>query len=87
MLIKYKSEIRNATNLSSLHWIISLSFCSFLYNGVYFRRLKLSVSEMKNSQKRFQLRRKATFLATVLWFWAGLKMIAPFDIEQACNGK
>ena len=32
---------------SSLHCNISLSFCSFLYNGVRFNRLKLSVSDIR----------------------------------------
>ena len=36
---------------SSLHWTFPLSFCSFLYNGVYFDRLKLSVSDIIVSQK------------------------------------
>ena len=32
---------------SSLHCNISLSFCSFLYKGVRFNRLKLSVSDVR----------------------------------------
>ena len=31
---------------------ISLSFCSFLYNGVYLDKLKLSVSDVIVSQKK-----------------------------------
>ena len=37
--------------LSSLHCNISLSFCSFLYNGVCFVGLKLSVRDVMLSQK------------------------------------
>ena len=32
--------------ISSLPWLISLSFCSFAYNGVYYDRFKLSISEV-----------------------------------------
>ena len=32
--------------ISSLHCNISLSFCSFLYHGVCFEQLKLSVSQL-----------------------------------------
>ena len=32
--------------MSSLHWIFSLSFLPFLYNGVYWDALKLSVSDV-----------------------------------------
>ena len=39
--------------------VISLSFCSFLYNRVYFRRLKLYVGDFIYSKKRSQSRRKA----------------------------
>ena len=37
--------------ISSVHWIISLSLCSISYNGVCFKRLKLSVSDAIVSQK------------------------------------
>ena len=37
--------------LSSLHWSFSLSFCSFLYNGVCFVGLRLSVNDVIVSQK------------------------------------
>ena len=37
--------------ISSLPWLISLSFCSFAYNGVYYDRFKLSISEVIVSQK------------------------------------
>ena len=36
---------------SSLHWDISISVCSFSYNGVYYDQVKLSVSEIIVSQK------------------------------------
>ena len=36
---------------SSLHWIISLSFCSFSYNGVCFEQLKHYVSDVTVGQK------------------------------------
>ena len=36
---------------SSLHWIIFLSDCSFLYNGVYQVVLKLSICDVIFSQK------------------------------------
>ena len=48
-------------DLSSLHWIISLSFCSFLYNGVCFVLLKLSVSGVIASQKGSNGDRKLQF--------------------------
>ena len=38
-------------HLSSLHCIISLSFCSFSYNGVCYDKLKLSVDDIIVSQK------------------------------------
>ena len=38
-------------NISSLHWSISLLFCSFSYNGVCYDGLKLSVSDVIVSQK------------------------------------
>ena len=37
--------------LSSIHWVISLSFLSFSYNGVCFDKLKLSVSDIIVTQK------------------------------------
>ena len=40
-----------ASHRSSLHCNVSPSFCSFLYNGVYFDGLKLSVSDVIVSQK------------------------------------
>ena len=36
---------------SSLHWLISLSFCLFLYNGVCYNQLKLSISYVIVIQK------------------------------------
>ena len=36
---------------SSLHWIISLYFCSFLYDGECFDELRLSVVEVKVNLK------------------------------------
>ena len=59
-------QVHKMACVSSLHCNISLSFCSFLYNGVYFNRLKLSVNDVIVNQKRFQWRRKATIL------WVGL---------------
>ena len=56
----------NLERVSSLHWISSLSFCSYLYSGVCFNGLKLSVSDLIVSQKRVQWRLEATIL------WAGL---------------
>ena len=35
---------------SSLHWSVSLSFCSFSYSGVYYNVLKLSVSDEQQYQ-------------------------------------
>ena len=37
----------------SLHWIISLSFSSFWYNGVCYSWFKLSVNDIIVSQKKF----------------------------------
>ena len=36
----------NCNFYSSLNWIIFLSFCSFLYNGVCYVPLKLSVNDI-----------------------------------------
>ena len=47
--------------LSSLHWNIPLSFCSFLYNGICFGGLKLSVSDVIVSQKGSNGDRKLQF--------------------------
>ena len=47
--------------LSSLHWSISLSFCSFLYNGVYYDVLKLSLSDVIVVQKGSNGDRKIQF--------------------------
>ena len=41
----------NTKGESSLHCNFSVSFCSFLYNGVYFDGLKLFVSDVIFSQK------------------------------------
>ena len=46
----------------SLHWSISLSFCSFLYNGVCYGGLKLSVYDVIVSQKSSNGDRKLYFL-------------------------
>ena len=48
-------------NISSLHWIISLSFCSFLYNEVYYDVFKLSVCDFIVTQKRSHWTRKVAF--------------------------
>ena len=37
--------------LSCLHWIISLSFCWFLCNGVYYDTLNLFVNDVIVGQK------------------------------------
>ena len=54
-------------NLSSLHWNISLSFCSFSYNG---GQLKLSVSDFINSQKGFNgdSKLKNIFVNVCVWY-------------------
>ena len=39
--------------LSSTHWIVLLTNGSFLYNGVYYNRLKLSIYDVIVSQKGF----------------------------------
>ena len=44
--------------ISSLHWIISLLFFSFLYSGVYYVLFKLSASEVIGSQKSSNGERK-----------------------------
>ena len=36
---------------SSIHWLILLSFCSFLYSGVYYDVFKLSAGDVIVSQK------------------------------------
>ena len=46
---------------SSLHWIISLSFCSFLYNGVCNDGLKLSVDDVAVIKKGNNGDRKLQF--------------------------
>ena len=51
----------NCMILSSLHCIIYLSFCSFLYNGAYFDGLKLSVNDITVSQKGYNGHRKLKF--------------------------
>ena len=69
--------------LSSLHWIISLSFCSFSYKGLCFVKLKLSVSDVIVSQKGSNGDRKLHFfgrdydfnctLCTKLHLWAKIQ--------------
>ena len=56
--------------------VISLSFCSFLYNRVYFRRLKLYVGDFK--KKKVPIEKESSYL---------LKMSVCFDIERACDEK
>ena len=78
-------------NRSSLHCNISLSFCSFSYNEVYFDGIKLSVNDVIDSQKGSNGNGKLKFngrdynftctLCAKLRLWAKmlLKMSAHFD--------
>ena len=44
-------EIEFHLRVSSLHWLILLSFCSFLYNGVWYKVFKLSENDVIVSLK------------------------------------
>ena len=65
---------------NSLHWIISLSFCSFSYNGVCCKRFELSVSDVIVSQQGYNGDGKLNFfgldynltcsLCTLIHLWA-----------------
>ena len=50
MFLLFSADVLCLT-LSSFHSIISLSFCSFSYNGVCFDQLKPCVNDFIDSQK------------------------------------
>ena len=54
---KFYSKILKIIQNSSLYWIISLSFSSFLYSGVCYNWLKLSVDGVIIGQKGLLLKR------------------------------
>ena len=60
--------VANAMCWSSLHWNISLSFCSFSYNGVCYDVSKLSVCDVIVSQKGSNGNRKLQLLGWVYNF-------------------
>ena len=78
-ILKFCFLFTTSKVVSSLHWIIFLSFCSFSYNRVYFNWSRLSVSDVIVSQKGFNGDKKLHFFAPnecALRYWAsmGLKM-------------
>ena len=58
---------------SSLHCNISLSFCLFSYNGIFFDGLNLSVSDVIVSQKKVPLETESFILVNVCVRYKGTK--------------
>ena len=64
-------HLENIKNISSLHWLLLHSNCSFLYNGVYYDHLVvLSICDV--IVKKVPMENKIAFL------WAGLKFYSLF---------
>ena len=62
---------------SSLHCNISLSFCSFLYSGVYFDQLKLTVNDLIVSQED-----SMSPVSPVFQYYSNVRLISKIELEE-----